>query len=241
MGNQQVTLPNNLKQIPNFSKYFISPEAEIYSIARGDLKRLNPTFDTSCKYYRVKLINDNLESKKMLLHRLVALTYLGFYEDLEVNHIDGNKVNNHLSNLEWVTRSENLKHAFKLKLKSNFGEKNPRNILSEAQVLEIFNRLSTGEPNYLLAKEFGVGTTTILCIKAKTSWNDLLKDLPDIYIKPKPKNLSDEDVVKICEMLQAKIPLKDIRESCVDFATKDQIHDIKRRKCFKHISNNFTW
>lgn len=242
MGNQQVTLPNNLKQIPNFSKYFISPEAEIYSIASGgSLKKLNPCYDKSAKYFRVKLLNDNLKVKTVLVHRLVAITYLGYQEDLEVNHIDGNKLNNNLNNLEWVTRSENLKHAFSLQLKSNFGENNPRNVLSEAQVLEIFKRLLTGEPNYLLAKEFGVGTTTILCIKAKTSWNDLLKDLPDIYIKPKPKNLSDEDVIKICEMLQSKVPLKDIREICADFATKDQIYDIKRRKCFKRISDNFTW
>ena len=51
--------------------------------------------------------------KPFKLHRLVAMYYLSNYsEDLQVNHIDGNKLNNHYSNLEMVTNAQNAKHGW---------------------------------------------------------------------------------------------------------------------------------
>jgi len=46
------------------------------------------------------------------VHRLVAFTFLGGTEDMEVNHKDGNPLNNRLDNLEIVTRAQNIRHAF---------------------------------------------------------------------------------------------------------------------------------
>ena len=74
-----------------------------------------------------------LNGKRMstLVHRIVANTYLKFFDNdnyvFEVNHIDGNKSNNYVTNLEWLTRGENLQHARDNKLfKSLKGEKSPR-------------------------------------------------------------------------------------------------------------------
>jgi hypothetical protein len=56
----------------------------------------------------------NLSRKKYSIHRLVALYFLGVpKEGMVVNHKDGNKENNCISNLEWVTQKENIKHSFK--------------------------------------------------------------------------------------------------------------------------------
>ena len=56
--------------------------------------------------------------KRFFVHRLVALHFCEGYQDsLVVNHIDGNKLNNKAENLEWVTRSENDLHAYKLNLR----------------------------------------------------------------------------------------------------------------------------
>ena len=58
-------------------------------------------------------------TKTFKTHRLVALTFLPNPLDLrEVNHIDGNKKNNHIENLEWVSTKENVNHAFKIGLHS---------------------------------------------------------------------------------------------------------------------------
>ena len=51
------------------------------------------------------------------VHRTVAIHFIGYREGLEVNHIDGNKGNNRVDNLEWVTRSENQIHAIKMGLR----------------------------------------------------------------------------------------------------------------------------
>lgn len=68
----------------------------------------------SAGYHRVTMSVCGI-IKRMTVHRIVALTYYGD-SDLVVNHKDGNKINNHYKNLEWVTQSENRKHAFRHKL-----------------------------------------------------------------------------------------------------------------------------
>lgn len=59
-------------------------------------------------------------SKRCSLHRLVAIAFLGNPENKpQVNHKDGNKLNNYMDNLEWVTAQENVIHAWKTGLKGN--------------------------------------------------------------------------------------------------------------------------
>ena len=73
----------------------------------------------SIGYKRVTLYSPI--KKRFFIHRLVALHFCdGYKEDLVVNHKDGNKLNNHADNLEWVTRSENDLHAFKNNLRKTY-------------------------------------------------------------------------------------------------------------------------
>ena len=72
---------------------------------------------SNCKYLMVHLTKHN-QIKSYLVHRLVAITFLPNPESKpEVNHIDGDKLNNNAYNLEWTTRSDNLKHAYRNNLK----------------------------------------------------------------------------------------------------------------------------
>ncbi len=73
------------------------------------------------------------------VHRLVALAFIPNPENkLQVNHIDGDKLNNHIANLEWVTHKENVQHAYKTGLVINpRGEKSRRSKLTDAQITEI--------------------------------------------------------------------------------------------------------
>ena len=59
----------------------------------------------------------NLQGKIFYIHRLVANAFIPNKNNLpQVNHIDGNKLNNRIDNLEWVTASQNIKHAYKVNL-----------------------------------------------------------------------------------------------------------------------------
>lgn len=74
-------------------------------------------------YEMVMLYKDN-KPKKFLVHRLMAQTFIPNPNDLpEVNHIDGNRLNNRPENLEWVTSKQNKQHAHKLGLYANLGKK----------------------------------------------------------------------------------------------------------------------
>ena len=78
-------------------------------------------------YKEVILIKDN-KRKYKLVHRLIALTYIPNNSNKpQVNHKDGNKLNNNVDNLEWCTRSENMKHAYRTGLETPlYAKNNPR-------------------------------------------------------------------------------------------------------------------
>lgn len=76
------------------------------------LKQVNNSKDPSNNYFIVTLVDSNGRRKNTPIHRLMCLTFLPNPENkAHVNHIDGNKLNNTLSNLEWATEKENSQHA----------------------------------------------------------------------------------------------------------------------------------
>ena len=95
----------------------------------------------------------------VLVHRLVALAFCnGHSEGLTVNHKDGNKLNNRFDNLEWVTYSENIKHAYSTGLKSA----NKTNmIILDGVFAHIVGRIKNGERQRMIAKEFDVSPAAI--------------------------------------------------------------------------------
>lgn len=105
--------------------------------------------------------------KRFFIHRLVALHFCeGYEESLVVNHIDGNKQNNHFTNLEWVTRSENDLHAYKLNLREVYPCQFKRAILVYDKNTKEFVKEYTNTEE--CAKDLGVARSNIYsCCKGK--------------------------------------------------------------------------
>lgn len=96
------------RPIKGYEKYKISNKGEVENIKTGRILKK----DASRKYYEV-VLSSNGKTKKYAIHRLVATHFIPNPENKpQVNHKDGNKLNNNVSNLEWVTRSENILHSY---------------------------------------------------------------------------------------------------------------------------------
>lgn len=112
------------------------------------------------------------KTKSILVNRVVALKFLPNPEGkLEVNHIDGNKENNALSNLEWANRSEQERHAFAQGLKSTRGSQNSNAKLSSTEVVEMRRRYMAGEGFTELASAFDVSISTVRGIIKGSTWS----------------------------------------------------------------------
>lgn len=110
----------------------------------------------------------------LLVHRVIALTFLPNPNNLpQVNHKDGNKKNNAVNNLEWVTASENQKHAFKHLGKTAKGVRNSQHKLNENDVRKVMSLHENGKHYADIAKVFNVAPTTIYCIIGGYSWNHI--------------------------------------------------------------------
>lgn len=99
-----------LKQIKDFDRYLIDINGVIY-----DTKYNNRTicqWIDNVGYYQCNLYKDGKRYFKRV-HKLTAETFIENPNNLpQVNHIDGNKLNNNINNLEWITNSENTKHGY---------------------------------------------------------------------------------------------------------------------------------
>lgn len=107
--------PMMLDNIEESTRYLINKSGDVFDLVYGKfiLKQFVGGSRNTGKYLGLNIWQNNGIRTILYVHRLVAFTFLNYdRERQEVNHKDGDKTNNHVSNLEWCTRSENLKHYF---------------------------------------------------------------------------------------------------------------------------------
>ena len=106
------------------------------------------------------------------IHRLVLSNFIGpCPKGLQINHIDGNKGNNRLDNIEYVTPSENRLHAYAIGLQSQRGENNAGSKLTEEDVHKVRARLSAGESQTGIAASLNVSIGAIHGIALNKTWS----------------------------------------------------------------------
>ena len=149
----------------SLSDYLITEQGEIFNKRNG--KKIKPQLNGK-GYLRV-----SIGGKLQFVHRLVAQKYLPNPESKsQVNHKDGNRLNNCVDNLEWVTNQENRTHAVKNKLHL-CGEDCPWSKLTQNDV--DFIRSHTEFTAKELAKKFNVAVSTIRTVRQGKSWKTVEK------------------------------------------------------------------
>lgn len=158
--------------------YKISDKGNIKSLkrkGRHEEKILKPKL--SARGYLQIMLQGNNSRKTFLVHRLVLKAFVGDLE-LQVNHKNGIKTDNKLSNLEYCTGSENMKHAHRIGLQVNKkGELSCRSKLSDSQVKEIKDilrntKLKHGDKK-IIAQKFNVVPGVLYCIEKNITWKHI--------------------------------------------------------------------
>lgn len=189
------------RPIKNAPYYLVSDEGHVKSVERfvktfngkkECLRYIPETYPLKEKdirgYKNVSIIQYDLDMKPIKrymrqVHRLVLETFnpVCNMENLQVNHIDGNKSNNKLSNLEWVTPKENTVHAHKVlnHKRDQDGENNSMSKLTTNQVIEIIKRINgkKKERDSKIAKDYGVSRKTIENIRLNRTWKHIPRDI----------------------------------------------------------------
>lgn len=156
------------KIIEEYPNYEISNKGRVLSHYGGRETLMKIRLDRY-GYWSVCLTN-KLGQKYKTVHRLVARAFLG-ESDLTVNHINGNKLNNCVENLEYMTRKENSKQAGLNGLMSR-GEEHYNARLSELKVKLIFYKRSKGKILHQIANEVGISKTHVFQILNGIKWKN---------------------------------------------------------------------
>lgn len=176
------------RDIPGYEgKYKINEEGKVLSLGRltpnkqGMCNRKDKILKqhlTPIGYYRVKLYKDKNTKHTCFVHKLVAETFLENPDNyIEVNHIDGNKLNNHYINIEWCSRSHNVRETYRLGLKPEStykGSGNATSKLTEDQVLSIRDEYSIGGISQKsLAVKYNVSLSLIHMLVHRQIWKHI--------------------------------------------------------------------
>ena len=159
------------KQIQNLD-YEINEQGVVQRISS---KRIKKSFRRKDGYIGIQLYKTKYEIVNYQLHRLMAIAFIPNPDNKQyINHKDSNRENNNLTNLEWVTLEENVKHGHQLGYASNKGSKNGFSILNEYQVLEIRKlRIEQNLSYQKLATIYNVSYGCIAGIIQRINWKHI--------------------------------------------------------------------
>lgn len=188
--------------------YYISDKGRFAAICPVDFKRRKKHYSIRIiapyqngKGYNIIRTTENGNTKYYQLHRAVLMTFspIEGMNDLQVNHKDGNKSNNKLSNLEWCTCKENIEHAIRMGLWDLTINVSMYSL--DGEFIKTFDSLTSAE------KETGVLVTNIAAAcKGRVrqaggyQWN--YKELSNIG-KVRAKKIADDLKTRYCKMVAA--------------------------------------
>jgi hypothetical protein len=227
-----------MKQHPYYDHIFVTESGEIYSNKTGKLKILKLHL-TDSGYLDIAVSVGLGKSVRKKAHRLVAETYLDNPENLrEVDHIDCNKHNNQLSNLEWVSSKENKRRARLNGLYDNtVGENHHNAILTEDQVHSICQCLQDGMRNKDVADIHGVHKDLVGHIKQGDIWKQISAKYKFDIKRNKRKSINF--IKKVCEMISIGKTNNEIFAMFEGQITVNDVQRIRAKNIHKKISDSY--
>ena len=154
-----------------------SPSGLSWKINRGRMKAGDCAgmFHKETGYYIVMF-----NHKSYKVHRIIYALYHGECPvNLNINHIDSNRANNTISNLEAVTQSDNVLHSFKQGRKPIIGEDHGQSKLREEDVLEIYKLSKEGVMGKDIANIFNISKALVSVILNGKNWKHLYEEFPE--------------------------------------------------------------
>lgn len=177
-------------------------------------RELKPVISTG-GYPTVRFTFPGRTSARMLIHVMVINAFGPARPSAshEVNHINGVKSDNRIENLEWVTRAENIEHAFRLGLsKKRQGCESPNAKLSPEAVLEIMQRYENGQRPKAISEEVSVSVQIVRNILAGRTYVHTVKPKTPKTLR-RSRTLDRDKVVGIKQMLaEGKYSAREIGE-----------------------------
>lgn len=175
-------MSNDLYSPSNYNyRYIVKPSGIIFDKIFKKFISISYT-SRSEDYPIVRLNSKDGTPRNLVLHRLLATYFIENPDNKPyVNHIDGDKSNFELSNLEWVTSSENTIAAFEtglmdnMKLSKELQKRNHK--LTEQQAIKVINLIMDGVDNDTIGKEFNLHPRYVSCIRGKSKWKHLWNKL----------------------------------------------------------------
>lgn len=176
------TIDDFWKVVQGYESYLINRNGEIKTS-----EEYRKTYTDKDGYKIVFLKGSNKKHDSLRVHRLVAMNFIPNPDNKpQVNHKNGIKDDNRVENLEWVTPSENIKHAYKHNLITNEmrkvskpklqGEKHPKAKLTKEDVLKIrrvHDRNSKEHTSTALAEVYNVSPAHIRAIVSRKRWKNI--------------------------------------------------------------------
>ena len=179
----------------------------------------------------------------LAVHRVVMEIWepLSDNSDKQVNHIDCDKTNNNLTNLEWCTRSENMIHAAEnglLSLNCNYGEDCNLTLYSDEIIEKVCQDLERGDRNIDVARRYSISSAYIKDLKAGKQRKDITGKYT--FKVAKKRSVSEDTVRWICSQLRLDVGITEIVKLATNqFVTIALVKNIKYGKCYADISRNY--